>query len=140
MPSERKGRLTRLLKNFKPKGGKNIMDTECEYTDGISSLTATMVASLTAEGGNTAGNASEGKDDHKSLSRVLRDCHDELQRLSKKLETRNMHASRKEALVYAFKQGEVNKTLDNLQKFQHHFLVALSIDRTYVQFPALDCL
>jgi hypothetical protein len=132
MPSERKGFLKRLLKNLKSKGGKNIMYTQSEYTHGMSSPTASMVDSLTAEGGNTAGNASESKDDHESLPRVLRDCQDELQRLSKKLETKNMHASRKEALVYVFKQGEVNKTLDNLQKYQQQFLGALSLDQAYV--------
>jgi hypothetical protein len=138
--SERTGILKRLLKNNKRKGGKNTTDTQREHTEGIHTPTATTGDSLVAESGNAAGNASESKDYHKSLSRVLRDCQDELQRLSKKLETKNMHAARTEALVYAFKQDEVNKTLDNLQKFQHQLVVALTIDQAYVQLPALGCL
>jgi hypothetical protein len=140
MPSERTGLLKRLLKNNKRKGGKSTTDTQREHTEGIHSPTATTGDSLIAESGNAAGNASESKDDHKSLSRVLKDCQDELQRLSIKLETKNMHASRREALVYVFKQDEVNKTLDNLQKFQHQLVLALNIDQAYVQLPALDCL
>jgi hypothetical protein len=140
MPSERTGLLKRLLKNNKRKGGKNTIDTQREHTEGIHSPTATTGDSLIAESGNAAGNATESKDDHKSLSRVLRDCQDELQRLSEKLKTKNMHASRTEALVYAFNQDEVNKTLDNLQKFRHQLVEALSIDQAYVQLPALDCL
>ncbi|KAF8468032.1 hypothetical protein JB92DRAFT_3135565 [Gautieria morchelliformis] len=61
-----------------------------------------------------------------------KDCHDELQSLAKKLKTKNVRAFRKEALVYAFKQGEVNKTLDNLQKFQQQLVVALSIDQATI--------
>ncbi|KAF8512683.1 hypothetical protein JB92DRAFT_264456 [Gautieria morchelliformis] len=97
-----------------------------------------MGDSLTAVGGSTTSNASESKSDHKSLPRVLRDCHAELQSLSKKLETKNMRASRKEALVYALKQGEVNQTLDNLQMFQQQLVVALSIDQARLALEADD--
>ncbi|KAF8529369.1 hypothetical protein JB92DRAFT_3106851 [Gautieria morchelliformis] len=135
MPSERTGLLKHLLKNVKRKGGNN---TQCEHTDGILSPTATTGDSLTAEGGNTPGEASEIKNDHMTLPRVLRDCHTELQSLSKKLETKNVRASRTEALVYAFKQGEVNKTLDNLQKFQQQLVVALSIDQARLVLEAHD--
>jgi hypothetical protein len=140
MPRERTGLLKRLLKNNKRKGGKNTTDTQREHTEGIHSPTATTGDSLIAESRNAAGNASESKDGHKSLSRVLRDCQGELERLSKKLETKNKHASRTEALVYAFKQDEDNKTLDNLQKFEHQLVLALTIDQAYLQLPALGCL
>ncbi|KAF8510451.1 hypothetical protein JB92DRAFT_3118991 [Gautieria morchelliformis] len=126
MLSQRTGLLKRLLKNFKRKGGKN---TQCEHTDGIPSLTLTTGDSLRAEGGNTAGNASESKNDRKSLPRVLRDCHNELHSLSKKLETKNVKTSRKEALAYAFKQSKVNMTVKRLQRFQQQIVVALSIDQ-----------
>ncbi|KAF8527653.1 hypothetical protein JB92DRAFT_3107437 [Gautieria morchelliformis] len=135
MSSERTGLLNHLLKNFKRKRGKN---TQCEHTDGTPFPTVTTGDSLTAEGGNTAGNASERKNDHKSLPRVLRDCHDELQNLSKKLETKHVRASRKEALVYALKQGEVNKTLDRLRRFQQQIVVALSIDQIRLVLEADD--
>ncbi|KAF8521043.1 hypothetical protein JB92DRAFT_1848323 [Gautieria morchelliformis] len=138
MPSERTGLIKRLLKNFKRHGGKNMIDSQCERPDGIPSPNATTGDSLTAEGENTAGNASEIKDDHMNLPRVLRDCHVQLQSLSKKLETKIVRASRKEALVYAFKQGEVNKILDSLLKFQQQLVVALSIDQACVQIPTLD--
>ncbi|KAF8463211.1 hypothetical protein JB92DRAFT_2116649 [Gautieria morchelliformis] len=117
-----------------------MIDTQCGlgHTDGIPSPTATTGYSLTAEDGNTAGHASERKNDHKSLPRVLRDCHDELQGLVKKLETKNVRASRKEALVYAFKQGEVNKALDKLQRFQQQLVVALSIDQARLALEAHD--
>ncbi|KAF8484412.1 hypothetical protein JB92DRAFT_3261754 [Gautieria morchelliformis] len=135
MSSERTGLLKLLLKNVKRKGGKN---TQGEHTDGIPFPTATTGDSLTAEGGNTPRDASEIKNDHMTLPRVLRDCHTELQSLSKKLETKNVRASRKEALVYAFKQGEVNKTLDNLQKFQQQLVVALSIDQARLVLEVHD--
>jgi hypothetical protein len=127
--------LKRLLRNYKCKGGKNTADTQREHTEGIHSPTATTGDSLITESGNAAGNASGSKDDHKSLSRVLRDCQDELQRLSEKIETKNMHTSRTGALVCAFKQGEVNKTLDNLQKFQHQLVVALFGERVLTVPP-----
>ncbi|KAF8519162.1 hypothetical protein JB92DRAFT_2808791 [Gautieria morchelliformis] len=137
MPNERTSLLKRLLKSSKRKGGKNMIDTQCEQPDGIPSPTATG-SSLTAEGGNTAWNASESKNDRKSLPRVLRDCHDELHSLSKKLETKNVRTSRKEALVYAIKQGEVNKTLDRLRRFQQQIVVALSIDQIRLALEADD--
>ncbi|KAF8493810.1 hypothetical protein JB92DRAFT_3100091 [Gautieria morchelliformis] len=89
MPSER------AVKCIKRKGGKNMIDIQCEHT------------------------------------------HDELQSLSKRLETKNVRASRsrKEALVYAFKQGEVNKTLDRLQLFQQ-IVVALSIAQARLALEA----
>ncbi|KAF8476262.1 hypothetical protein JB92DRAFT_3134506 [Gautieria morchelliformis] len=137
-PSERTGLLTCLLKKFKRKRGKNMIDTQCEHTDGIPSPTATTGDSLTAEGASTAGNASKITNDRMNLPRILMDCHAELQSLSKKLETKNVHASRKEALGYAFKQGEVNRTLDNLQMFQQQLVVALSIDQARLVLEVHD--
>jgi hypothetical protein len=139
MPSERTGLLKRLSKKFKRKGRKNMIDTQCEHTSGTPSPTVTMTDSLTAEGGNTARNASENKVDHKGLPPVLRDCHAELQSLSKKLETKNSNVSRKEAVLYAFRKEEVDKSLANLQRFQRQLTVALSLDHTYVQLSILHC-
>ncbi|KAF8503168.1 hypothetical protein JB92DRAFT_810790 [Gautieria morchelliformis] len=138
VPTEHTSLLKHLLKNLKRKGPKNTADPYSERTDGMPIPTATTRDSLPAEAGNTTGNASESKNDHKRLPRVLRDCHDELQSLSKKLETKNGRASRKEALVYAFKQGEVNKTLENLQKFEHQLVKALSIDQIRLALEAGD--
>ncbi|KAF8510545.1 hypothetical protein JB92DRAFT_3144367 [Gautieria morchelliformis] len=118
MPGERTGLLKCLLKSFRRRGGKNVIDTQCEHTDGIPSLTVTTGDSLTAEGGSTQGHASERKNDPKSLPRVLRDCHYELQSLAKKLETKN--------------------TLDNLQRFQQQLVVALSIDQAHIALEADD--
>ncbi|KAF8513463.1 hypothetical protein JB92DRAFT_217288 [Gautieria morchelliformis] len=138
VPTEHRILLKDLFKKLKRKGPKNTADPHSERRDGIPIPTATTRDSLPAEAGNTTGNASETKNDHKRFPRVLRDCHEELQNLSKKLETKHGRASRKEALVYAFKQGEINKTLDNLQKFRQELGEALSIDRTRLALEAHD--
>jgi hypothetical protein len=115
----------------------NTSETHIERRDDIAQPPATTPDALPIEGGNMAGNASDSNIDRLGLPRVLRDCRDELQSLAKKLETRDARASRMEALFYTFRQGEVNKTLDNLQKFQQQLLAALSIDQAYVRLPNL---
>ncbi|KAF8521543.1 hypothetical protein JB92DRAFT_1809453 [Gautieria morchelliformis] len=153
MPIGHASHLKSLLKKFKRKGrgnaietryertdgigyppartsnSGNMSETHGERTDGIAHAPAITGDALATEGGNTAGNASDSNNDRISLPRVLRDCHDELQSLAKKLETKDVRASRMEALFYAFKQGEVNKTLDNLQRFQQQLVAALAIDQ-----------
>jgi hypothetical protein len=135
MPTEHARLLKRLLNKLKRNERKHKTDPR-QRAEGIPFPTATTSGSLPAGAGNTAGNAPESKNDHMNLPRVLRDCHAELQSLLGKLETKNVRASPKEALIYAFKQGEVNKTLDNLQRFQQQLVVALSIDQAYVQLPS----
>ncbi|KAF8528253.1 hypothetical protein JB92DRAFT_3093085, partial [Gautieria morchelliformis] len=138
VPTEHRILLKGLFKKLKRKGPKNTADPHSERTDGIPIPTATIGDSLPAEAGNTTGNASESKNDDKRLPPLLRDCYDELQNLWKKLETKHGRASRKEALVYAFKQGEIHKTLDNLQRFEHQLDKALSVDRTRLALEADD--
>ncbi|KAF8485543.1 hypothetical protein JB92DRAFT_2836843 [Gautieria morchelliformis] len=109
---------------------QNTSETHVERADGIARASATNGDALATEGGNTAGNAWDSNNDRMSLPRVLKDCHDELQSLAKKLETKDVRASRVEALFYTFNQAEVNKTLDNLQRFQQQLNTALNIDQT----------
>ncbi|KAF8521553.1 hypothetical protein JB92DRAFT_3111166 [Gautieria morchelliformis] len=107
---------------------RNTSESHVERTDGIAHAPAITSDALATEGSNTAGNVSDSNNDRMSLPRVLRDCHDELQSLAKKLETKDIRASHMEALFYTFKQAEVNKTLDNLQRFQQQLNTALTID------------
>ncbi|KAF8486650.1 hypothetical protein JB92DRAFT_3130815 [Gautieria morchelliformis] len=162
MPIGHASLLKSLLKKFKRKGRGNTIEARYEGTDGIGYPPGTTSHSgnasethvertdgtahapaitgdvLATEGGNTAGNASDSNNDRMSLPRVLRDCHDELQSLAKKLETKDVRASRMEALFYAFKQGEVNKTLDNLQRFQQQLVAALAIDQARLVLETHD--
>ncbi|KAF8521534.1 hypothetical protein JB92DRAFT_2785751, partial [Gautieria morchelliformis] len=145
MPIGHASLLKSLLKKLKRKGRGNTIEGRSECTDSIgyppgttSIAPATTGDGLTTEGGNTGGTASDSNNDRMSLPRVLRDCHDELQSLAKKLETKDVRASRMEALFYTFKQGEVNKTLENLQRFQQQLVAALAIDQARLVLETHD--
>jgi hypothetical protein len=89
---------------------------------------------LSPENGLTVGDVMQNKVEGgtEGMPCALAGCHAELDSLLDRIKSKDGGTSRKKALAWTFRQGEVRKTLDNLQRFHQLLTSALLVDQTYV--------
>jgi hypothetical protein len=85
------------------------------------------------------GTALEDKDGGtEGMPRALAGCYAELDRLLNKIKSEEGRTSRKKALAWSFRQGEVTKTFDNLHRFHELLNSAFLVDQAYAPCSASD--
>ncbi|KAF8518593.1 hypothetical protein JB92DRAFT_2902178 [Gautieria morchelliformis] len=99
-----------------------------------------LATTVETKGGHTKmGNALEEKDgDTEGMPRALAGFHAELDRLLNKIKSEDGRTSRKKALAWTFRQGEVRKTRDNLRRFYELVNPAFLVDQTKLALMARD--
>jgi hypothetical protein len=70
-----------------------------------------------------------------ALNELIPRCRAELELLKVTLENNLARKGRVQALIWPLKEAEVNKTVENLGRFQHLLTSALSVDHMYVTSP-----
>ena len=73
-----------------------------------------------------------------AITDLIPRCRGELESLKGILEENLRRKGRMQALIWPLKEADVNKTVDNLGKFQHLLMSALSVDQTYVTIVTFD--
>jgi hypothetical protein len=76
--------------------------------------------------------------DTEGVPRALAGCYAELDHLLNKIKNVDGRTSRKKALAWAFRQGEVRKPFDNLHRFQEQLSAAFLVDQAYAPCSTSD--
>jgi hypothetical protein len=123
-----------LWKKLKAKDRPSTLENTSGSTDIMPICPAIGVDNLSVDDaltvGDVGGNKVEGGTG--GMPCALAGCHVELDCLLNSIKSKDGGTSRKKALAWTFRQGEVRKTLDNLHRFHQLVTSALLVDQTYV--------
>jgi hypothetical protein len=123
-----------LWMKLKAKDRPSTLENTSGSTDIILICPAIGGDNLSIEGGLTVGDVMRNKVEGgtEGMPCTLAGCHAELNRLLNRINSKDGGTSRKKALAWMFRQVEVRKTLENLQRFHQLLTSALLLDNTYV--------
>jgi hypothetical protein len=136
-PNSHTGRPTMvksLWKKLKAKDRPSTLENTSGSTDIMPICPAIGRDNLSPEDGLTVGDVMQNKVEGgtERVPCALAGCHAELDSLLNRIKNKDGGTSRKKALAWTFRQGEVRKTLENLQRFHQLLTSALLVDQTYV--------